>query len=192
MALIHSLRALCLMLLLAVPALAQAPEASDEEKIRAVIVQWYEELAKGDKGRTHGIVAPGFIDSTPHYRYIDNGSRALGPRVYTHMSLKALKFAYIIGAMRIDPNFARVRVSERGYFYAAAAQVTYERVMDTTFVLERQEKDGRWMILAHQSGSHGISPSEATNPMPDLRALYYATEGKDRDPDADARKAKEF
>jgi len=180
------------MLLLAAPALAQTSAPSDEEKIRAAIAQWYEELAKGDKGRIYGIVAPGFINSTPHYRYINNGSRALGPRVYTHMSLDALKFAYIIGAMRIDPNFARVRVSERGYFYAAAAQVTYERVKDTIFILERQEKDGRWMILAHQSGSYGIAPGEATNPMPDLRELYYATKGKDRDPDADARKAKEF
>ena len=180
------------MLLLAAPALAQTSTASDEEKIRAAIAQWYEELAKGDKGRIYGIVAPGFINSTPHYRYINNGSRALGPPVYTHMSLDALKFAYIIGAMRIDPNFARVRVSERGYFYAAAAQVTYERVMDTIFIFERQEKDGRWMILAHQSGSYGVAPGEATNPMPDLRELYYATKGKDRDPDADARKAKEF
>ena len=82
--------------------------------------------------------------------------------------------------------------SDLRYFYAAAAQVTYERVMDTIFIFERQEKDGRWMILAHQSGSYGIAPGEATNPMPDLRKLYYATKGKDRDPDADARKAKEF
>jgi hypothetical protein len=64
--------------------------------------------------------------------------------------------------------------------------------MDTTLIFERQEKDGNWMIIAHQSGSYGIAPGQATNPMPDLRALYYATEGKDRDPDADARKAKEF
>ena len=192
MTLVRYVRALCLMLVLSAPTLAQAPALSDEDDIRTVIGQWYAELAKANKGRTNSIVAPGFIDSTPHYRYINNGSRALGPRVYTHMSLDALKFTYIIDAMRIDPNFARVRVSERGYFYAAAAQVTYERLMDTTFVLERHEKNGQWMILAHQSGSYGISPDQATNLMPDLREFYYATKGKDRNPDASARNTKKF
>ena len=80
MTLIRNLSVLCLMLLLAAPALAQTSTASDEEKIRAAIAQWYEELAKGDKGRIYGIVAPGFINSTPHYRYINNGSRARSGR----------------------------------------------------------------------------------------------------------------
>ena len=42
--------------------------------------------------------------------------------------------------MRIDPNFAKVDVWERGYFYASAAQQTYERAVDTVFILERRQE----------------------------------------------------
>ena len=94
--------------------------------------------------------------------------------------------------MRIDPNFAKVDVWERGYFYAFAAQQTYERAVDTVFILERRQDDGSWLITAHQSGSYGIPPNKITDPMPDLRDLYYATEGKDRDPAADALNAGKF
>jgi hypothetical protein len=186
----------CLALLLALfsvaPAMAQGPAASADDQIRATIARWYAELAKKDEGRMHDIVAPGFIDSTPHYRHVDNGSAALGPRIFTSLPALALKFAYTVGPIRRDATFAKVRVDERGYFYAAAAQKTYERSADTVFILERQEKDGRWLILAHQSGSYGIAPGRATDPMPDLRALYYATEGKDRDPAKDAEEAGRF
>ena len=182
-----------LLLLAASAASAKEPDAaSDEAAIRAAIAQWYAELAKKGDGRIRTITAPGFIDATPHYRHIDTGAASLGPRVYTSLAATALKFTYEIERLRIDPNFAKVAVWERGYFYAAAAQKTYERAMDTDFVLERSEKDGTWRILAHQSGSYGIPPNKKTDPMPDLRDLYYATEGKDRDPDADARNAGKF
>lgn len=81
---------------------------------------------------------------------------------------------------------------ERGYFYAWAVQKTYERPAATTFILERREEDGRWLILAHQSGSYGIPPNKITDPMPDLRGLFYATEGKHRDPAADAKAVTPF
>ena len=97
---------------------------------------------------------------TPHYNYIDTGSAALGPRVYTSLPAEALQFAYDIDAMRIDPNFAKVDVWEHGYFYAFAAQQTYERAADTVFILERRQDDGRWLITAHQSGSYGIPPQQ--------------------------------
>lgn len=182
-----------LVLLSASPTRAKPPEATgDETAIRQLIAGWYAELAKKDEGRPFSLTAPGFIDSTPHYRHIDNGSAALGPRVYTSLPAQALKFAYDVERVRINPNFAKVDVWERGYFYAAAAQKTYERAADTVFIVERQEKDGRWLILAHQSGSYGIPPNKITDPMPDLRDLYYATEGKDRDPEADAEAAKKF
>ena len=181
------------LLLLATPAFpAQAQETPAEQQIRAVIAQWYAELAKKDEGRVWDIVAPGFIDATPHYHYIDNGAAKLGPRVYTSLPAEALQFAYDIDAMRIDPNFAKVDVWERGYFYAFAAQQTYERAVDTVFILERRQEDGSWLITAHQSGSYGIPPNKITDPMPDLRDLYYATEGKDRDPAADALNAGKF
>lgn len=180
-----------LMLLLAPAGFAQAP-ASAEQEIRSVIARWYEELAKKNDGRPWQLTAPAFIEASPHYRHVDNGSAKLGPRVYTSLPARALKFSYDIDILRIDPNFAKVQVWERGYFYAFAAQKTYEMGQAATFVLERQEKDGRWLILAHRSTSQGIPPNRITDPMPDLRALYYSTEGKDRDPAKDAEEANKF
>ena len=64
-----------LAMLFAAPAAAQ----TDEAPIRATVARWYVELAKRDEGRTSQVTAPGFIDASPHYRYMDNGSAALGP-----------------------------------------------------------------------------------------------------------------
>jgi hypothetical protein len=181
--------AFCLALLIVPPAAAQAPPASAEAGIRAALSRWYEELAKGEKGRLWDLTTPGYIDSSPPYDHVDTGSRALGPRIYTSLAAQALKFTWEVDSIRRDPSFARVQVWERGYFYAWAAGKTYERGAAATFILERSESDGRWRIAAHQSSSQGIPPNKVTDPMPDLRALFYATRGKDRDPAADARAA---
>ena len=165
-------------------------DASAETQIRSVIAAWYAELAKKERGHWWSLSAPDFIDADPPYRYADTRSAKLGPRIFTSLPAQALKFSHPIEAVRLDAKFAKVRVDERGYFYAWAAQTTYERAVDSVFVLERQEKDGRWLILAHDSGSYGIAPGRATDPMPDLRALYYATEGKHRDPTKDAAEAR--
>jgi hypothetical protein len=182
-----SVRAFCLAALLGLPAAVAA--APVESGIRATIERWYEELGKKEQGRPWSLTAPGFIDASPPCRHLDSGARKLGPRVHTSLAAQALKFAFDIDRVRADSAFARVQVWERGYFYAWAAQTTYERGAAATFVLERSESDGRWRILAHQSSSQGLAPNRVTDPMPDLRALYYATEGKDRDPAADARAA---
>lgn len=177
-----------LALLLSAPAAARSPE----DDVRAVIAAWYGELLEKEKGRHWSLAAPGFIDATPPYDHVDTGARNLGPRIYTSLAARAMKFGYDIDRIRLDPNFAKVQVWERGYFYAWAAQKTYEAGASTTFVLERGEADGRWRILAHQSTSQGIPPNKVTDPMPDLRDLYYSTEGKHRDPAADARSARNF
>lgn len=185
---------LAVLLLVAGPAaVAEEPRATDDDAaIRAVVARWYDELAKKDGGRIWDLVAPGYIEASPHYRHIDTGAATLGPRVHTSLAARALKFDYDIDRVRIDPNFAKVNVWERGYFFAWAAQKTYESAASTLFVLERRETDGRWLILAHQSSSQGIPPNKITDPMPDLRALFYRTDGKDRDPDHDARNAGKF
>lgn len=181
--------AFCLALLPLTPASARAPSA--EDGIRATLSRWYEELAKGEEGRWWGLTAPAFIEASPPYYHVKTGSRAASPRVYNSLAVRALKFSWEIDSIRRDSSFAKVQVWERGYFYAAAAQVTYENAAATTFILERSEKDGVWRIAAHQSSSQGIPPNKITAPLPDLRALYYSTQGKDRDPDADAKAAAE-
>lgn len=177
--------------LLAMLAALPATARTDEAPIRATIAGWYAELAKRDEGRPYLLTAPGFIDASPYYEHQDNGSAALGPRYYTSLAARALQFRYDVESIEADARFAKVRVWERGYFYAYAAQQTYENAAATLFVLEKQ-KDGRWLILAHQSNSIGIPPTKITNPMPDLRGLFYSTEGKGRDPAKDAEAAKVF
>lgn len=186
-----ALASLALAVTIAAPAQPQSQPQRAEIEVRAVIAKWYAELAKSEAGRADALFAPGYIDASPHDRHIDIGSAALGPRVFTSLAATALRFGYDVDSVRIDASFAKVRVWERGYFYAHAAQKTYERAASTVFVLERQS-DGRWLILAHRSDSIGIPPNRVTRPMPDLRQLYYATEGKGRDPAEDARKAARF
>ena len=157
-----------------------APDRETERKIRDVIERWYAELAKKEEGRPYLLTAPGFIDASRHYRHVNNGSRALGPKIFTSLAARALKFDHDVESIRADSSFAKVQVWERGYFYAWAAKTTYETAAATTFLLERQA-DGRWLIVAHQSSSQGIPPNKVTDPMPDLRALWEATEGKKKE-----------
>jgi hypothetical protein len=152
----------------AAPAAARAPTVSAEDGIRATLGRWYEELRKKEEGRHSSLTSPQFIEASPPYRIAESKSRKAAPRIYSSLAADALKFSWEIDSIRRDSAFARVQVWERGYFYASAARQTYERAAATTFVLERSEKDGRWLILAHQSSSQGIPPNKITNPMPDL------------------------
>jgi hypothetical protein len=196
---IRSLLIVLLINLTAGTAGAQAAPADalsgDEAAIRAMIERWYVEQRAGPEGRLYPLLAPGAIDASPAYEYPRRaeGPRAavLGPPVYASLAHTALLFRYEIHRLVADARFARIGVRERGYFYAAAAQRTYERMGAATFVLEKQE-DGRWLVLAHRTDTVGFPPSLATNPLPDLRELYYSTLGRDRDPEADAREARNF
>jgi hypothetical protein len=49
----------------AAPVAAQAPAGSSEDRIRATVERWYEELAKRNEGRLWNLVAPGFIEASP-------------------------------------------------------------------------------------------------------------------------------
>lgn len=182
--------ALLATLFLAAPARASTPEtaAEDETAVRTLIDKWYAEQRAAANGRPYSLHAPGAIDASPGYMHIDTGSRALGPRIYNSLAATALKFDHEITRLVLDPHFARVQVWERGYFYAWAAQQTYERAGSATFVLEKQE-DGRWLVLAHETNTVGIPANRKTEPMPDLRDLYYSTDGKDRDQGEDPRDA---
>jgi hypothetical protein len=170
----------------AVPARADPPgRAEDEAAIRALIGEWYAQNRAGADGNPQPLLAPGAVDASPGYFHIDTGAASLGPIVYNSLAATSLKFSHEITRLVLDARFARAQVWERGYFYAAAPQQTYERAGSAIFVLEKQD-DGRWLILAHQTNTVGIPPNMKTDPMPDLRDLYYATEGKNRDPLADA------
>ncbi|HTU13044.1 MAG TPA: hypothetical protein VMG08_19300 [Allosphingosinicella sp.] len=179
---------------MAQPGPADTP-ATREAAIRTLIDRWYVEQRAREQGRVQPLLAPGAHDLSPGYvrENLRPGARALvlGPPVYVSLAATALTFRHEITRIVLDTRFARVWVRERGYFYAAAAQRTYERMASASFVLERQD-DGRWLVLVHESNPVGFPPSLATVPMPDLRELYYSTVGRDRDPEADARAARNF
>jgi hypothetical protein len=185
---------LCGALAFAFPAFAQ----EDDAKVRAVIADWYRRVGQFEADAPWALMAPGGIDAGPGYAEIpyqarERRSRAGydGPMINNELAAKALKFAYDIDVLKLDPRLAKVLVWERGYFFASAAQVTYENAVSTMFVLEKQA-NGSWLILAHHGSSQGIPPNKITNPMPDLRDLYYSRCGSACDPVADAKKAKEF
>lgn len=181
-----------LLFLVCPAALAQGPgAAADAAAIRAVIAEWYAELQNGDGRRHWRLYAPGAIDGGPAETELNPHIRARSPTVSNELAARALQFAYEIDVLTIDARFAKVIVWEKGYFYAWAAQQTYENAASALFVMEKQP-DGRWLILAHEARSSGIPPNKITNPMPDLRELFYATKGKVRDPEADARDAGKF
>jgi hypothetical protein len=166
---------------------AQTPD--DETAIRALIDEWYAEHRKGPEGHPHQLRAPAAIDASPGFTYSHSNSAALGEPIYDSLAHRALKFNFEITALKIDPRFAQALVWERGYFYAWAAQQTYENAGSAVFVLEKQD-DGLWLVLAHQTNTIGIPPNMKTDPMPDLRDYFYTTRGMDRDPEQDARDAK--
>jgi hypothetical protein len=179
------------LLFAALPAAAQQGE--DEAKVRAVIAEWYQRVAKQPADMPWVLFAPGSIDAGPGYSVpadLNSGSRVLrGPWINHELAAQALKFSYDIDVLKIDPRFAKAYVWERGYFYAWAAQTTYENAASTLFLLEKQD-DGRWLILAHDARSTGIPSNKVTDPLPDLRELYYSRCAS-CDPEADAKKARE-
>ena len=190
---IRTLLAALVLMCAAAPALAQ--KADDDANIRALIADWYRRIGKLEADAPWALMAPGGIDTGPGYSVpadLHSGSAAIrGPYLNHELAARAMQFAWEIDFMKVDPNFARVMVWERGYFYASAAQTTYEMGASTMFVLERQS-DGAWKILVHETISQGVPPNKITNPMPDLRALYYERCGSACDPAADSKKAAEW
>jgi hypothetical protein len=181
------------MLAAALPALAQ--ESADEAKVKAVIADWYRRVGQAKADMPWTLMAPGSIDGGPGYSEpadLDSGSAAIrGPWMNNELAARAMKFTYDIDALVVDDHLAKARVWERGYFFAWAAQKTYENAASTLFLFEKQA-DGEWKILAHEANSIGIPPNKITDPMPDLRDMFYQGPGKSRDPVKDAEAAKVF
>ena len=180
----------------AAPAIAQTPE--DEARILAVIAEWYERVSHAEARQPYVLMAPGGIDAGPGhseipYRAREHRSAAAysGPRINNELASKAMRFTYDIDRLILNKDLARVDVWERGYFYASAAQKTYELAVDTMFVLQKMD-NGAWKILAHDGSSQGIPPNKITSPMPDLRDEYHAKCGAACDPAAHAEKASKF
>jgi hypothetical protein len=181
----------------ALPAFAQGHE--DEAKVKAVIADWYARVSKQPADAPWALMAPGSIDGGPGYSEPQDwpgpsGQRPAvlrGPWINNELAARAVKFSYDIDQLIIDEHLAKARVWERGYFYAWAAQQTYENGASALFVFEKQA-DGQWKILAHEATSQGIPSNKITNPMPDLREFYYQGPGKGRDPAKDAEAASQF
>ena len=184
-----------ILLTLALPAPSFAQVVDDEAKVKAVIAEWYRRVGQLKAEAPWALMAPGSIDGGPGYsepRDSEPKSAALkGPWINNELAARALKFSYDIDVLKVDARLAKAVVWERGYFYAWAAQTTYENAASTMFVFEKQDS-GEWKILAHEANSVGIPPNKITNPMPDLREFYYAGPGKGRDPAKDAEAASKF
>jgi hypothetical protein len=178
------------------PALAQSPAPAQQAEVRSLLDRWYA-MHAADKNEvvTSRLMAPGGINAGPAPTVVDLRPQSAvfrGYRVNNELAARALQFRYDIDDLVIDGRFAKVRVWERGYFYAHAAQRTYENAASALFVLERQSDGpdaGQWLILAHEAETTGIPPTKITDPLPDLRDLYYSGPGHDRDPAADAEAA---
>lgn len=175
-------------LVLAVAAPAAAQRSDDEGKVRALIGDWYRRVATTPPDAPWALMAPGSIQGGPDFSVPldkDSGSAAIrGPWINRELAARALKFAYDIDELVVEDRLAKAEVWERGYFYAWAAQATYENAASTVFILEKQH-DGQWKILAHEARSIGIPPNRITRPMPDLRDLYYSGRPAGHDPAAD-------
>ena len=155
---------------LSVSSLAEAQDAASEAPEAAVqrlVDDWYAQQCAGERGRPYMLMAPGGIEASRAYIYPDTGSAALGPRVFVSLASTAQLVRYEVTNIRADSRFAKVRVRERGYRYASASKVTYERMSDTLLVVERQD-DGRWLVLAHETSSIGFHSNLGTTPLPDL------------------------
>jgi hypothetical protein len=174
----------------AMPAFAQTAE--DESAVRAVIANWYERVGKSPADAPWALMAPSSIDNGPGYSVpadLHSGSAAIrGPYLNHELAARAMRFSYDIDVLKVDARLAKAMVWERGYFYAWAAQKTYENAASAMFVLEKQA-NGEWKILAHDANSIGIPPNKITDPMPDLKDLYYQRCGPACDPVEDAKKA---
>lgn len=182
--------AILLLALCGAPAVAQP--ADDEVAVRAVIADWYHRVGRLEADAPWVLMAPGGIDDGPGYSVpadLHSGSAAIrGPFLNHEMAAKALKFSYEVDVLNVDPRFAKAIVWERGYFYASAAQKTYELGVSTLFVFEKQN-DGAWKILLHSATSQGIPPNRITDPMPDVGGLYFQRCGNACDPARDAAEA---
>ena len=98
-----------------VPATASEEAGTSENEVRAVIANWYGELARKSDGRVRDLVSFDLIDVSPHSYYPDTGSAALvGPPVYDSLRARALEFRYTISQSRLDEKFGKVRVEDRG------------------------------------------------------------------------------
>jgi hypothetical protein len=145
-----------LTLMTAAPAFSQTAE--DEAKVRAVIAEWYERVGHAEARQPRLLMAPNGIDAGPGYAEIPyrspetrSAAAYSGPHINNELAAQAMQFRLRHRPAGVEcRHLAKVDVWERGYFYASAAQTTYERAADAMFVLEKQTT-GEWKILAHEA-----------------------------------------
>jgi hypothetical protein len=145
-----------------------------EDEVRAVIAEWYAELQKGDEGHGYGLFAPSAIVGICSCAAHSDGTSVkhrVSP-LTQELAYLALKFSYAVERLRIDDNFARAAVWERGWFYADAKRQSYELAAQSTFILER-DQNGDWKIAAFTSRRSAVRPEHADDPMPDMFGEFY-------------------
>ena len=149
------------------PAIAQTAE----DDVHAFIAQWYAELRKGEEARIYPLMAPvGAVLPTICPNRCGPRPRVMkiekGPPFPHLLAVRAQQFAYEIRDSRVEQTLARVDVWERGWFWAWAAQQTYENAASATFYLEKRED--QWKVALYRSDLRAVHPSHKNDPMPDL------------------------
>jgi hypothetical protein len=151
----------------------EVTERINREQIEGVIAKWYAELRKGEDGNTYRLFASQpIVEDCECLPPGETPVRYALPPFRSELAYSALKFSYEIEKMRLDSYFARVEVWERAWYYAWAAETTYENDAETTFVLERDD-NGEWKVLAFSASGIAVHPKYADDPMPDLRDEFF-------------------
>lgn len=165
--------------LLALSASAPAFAQTTDERARvfALIAEWYERISHFE-ARALGAYGPRRrrrrtgLCRGPLYSPVAAQRRRLFRAAHQHrVGLAGDEARLRHRRLILNADLAKVDVWERGYFFAAAAQKTYERGVDVVFVLQKMDT-GQWNILAHKATLEGIPPNKITNRMPDPRDEY--------------------
>ncbi len=150
---------------------ARAASFASDAPIRRLIEEWYARAKAGES--PFPLIAASAVLDWPKVDDCGPQPAYVRPRPPFELAALALKFDYEIHQLTANADLAKAVVWERGWFYAWAAEKTYQTAVRTTFVFEK-DRDGTWKVLAHAPNSIAIHPDHADDPMPDLKPLWEA------------------
>lgn len=169
-------RTLLAALAVAAPQPAPASTLVSDAPVRQLIDDWYKR-AKADES-PYPLIASGAVLDWPKVDDCGPKPAYAQPRPPFELAATALRFDYEIRKLTMHDDLAKAVVWERGWFYAWAAEKSYQTAVETTFVLEK-DRDGHWKVLAHAPHPTAIHPDHVDDPMPDLKDEWEARQRKE-------------